>query len=104
MAPLTEKDWKTLLYVHYLAGKFKIPFKRLLSSIVKAWNTEKSSCMDLEIECRSETKDSAIFLLTSNSEVIAQFPLSTIVLMNEKRFARRLERLSDSERKVIGGR
>ena len=53
---------------------------KLFDSIVVAWNRGRSKCKRLKIACREKRKDSAVFLFTLGSDVVAQFPIPTEIL------------------------
>ena len=53
---------------------------KLFDSIVEAWNRGRSKCKRLKIACREKRKDSAVFLFTLGSDVVAQFPIPTEIL------------------------
>jgi len=63
--------------------------------IVYAWENRRSKCKELTIECRAKTKGSAIFLITEDYNVVAQFPIREYLLKEAtplKEFAYIVER------------
>jgi len=79
--------------------KHRIDPNKLFNKIVHAWKNGRSRCKRLTIQCREKIGDHAIFLITANHEVVAQFPMSRH-LLNEtaplKRFAYAIEREKDA--------
>ena len=67
--------FRLLEYLARLSIKYDIDSKKFLNSFVDAWNHQRSQCKNLLIECRGETRDSVVFLITHNSEVVAQFSM-----------------------------
>jgi hypothetical protein len=47
---------------------------------VEAWENRESTCKKLTIECRRKTRYSAIFLITADYKVVAQFPIPEYLL------------------------
>jgi len=71
---------KILSYLARMAVKHEIDSKKFYNRLVEAWEREESKCDLLDIRCRKKTRDSAVFLFTVGSDVVAQFPISTTVL------------------------
>ena len=63
-------------YLACLSAKYEITPDALFCALLSAGENRKSRCGDLSIECRGKTKGKIIFLITEDSEVIAQFPVS----------------------------
>ena len=68
-------DLRRLEYIALVSIKYDIDSEKFLNCFVKAWKHQKSKCKNLLIECRMKTRDSARFLITHNSEVVAQFSI-----------------------------
>jgi replication factor A1 len=75
-----SKRRKILEYLAVIAVKHSIEAKDLLNCILEAWNQQQSECNQLTVKCRERTGDSANFLFTVGSEVLAQFPIPIQVL------------------------
>ena len=91
----SNRDTKLLGYLVTISLKHRIDPDKLFSKIVHAWKNGKSKCKRLTIECREKIGDHAIFLITANHEVVAQFPMSGHLLEQTaplKRFAYAIER------------
>ena len=71
---------KILESLDRMAEKHGIDRHEFLNCIEKAWKQETSSCNHIDITCRERTGYSSIFLFTSRSEVVAQFPVPTAIL------------------------
>jgi replication factor A1 len=71
---------KALEYLATLAAKHDISTKELLDAVVYAWNNGRTRCGELAIQCRRKMNGYAIFLITSDYTVVAQFPISENVL------------------------
>jgi hypothetical protein len=63
-------------YLACLSAKYEVDPDALFYALLSAGENRKSRCGNLSIECRGKTKDKIIFLITEDSEVIAQFPVS----------------------------
>jgi len=75
--------------------KHRIDPNKLFNKIVYAWKNERSKCKQLTIDCREKMRDHAIFFITANHEVVAQFPMSGHLLEQTaplKQFAHVIER------------
>jgi hypothetical protein len=60
--------------------KYGIDLEKFFGSFVEAWKRQESTCESLSIKCRKKTRDNAVFLITNNSKVVAQFPIPKYVL------------------------
>jgi len=63
-------------YLACLSAKYEVNPDALFYALLSAGENRKSRCGNLSIECRGKTKGKIIFLITEDSEVIAQFPVS----------------------------
>jgi hypothetical protein len=63
-------------YLACLSAKYEVDPDALFYALLSAGENRKSRCGNLSIECRGKTKGKIIFLITEDSEVIAQFPVS----------------------------
>jgi len=63
-------------YLAFLSAKYEVDSDKLFCALLSAGENRKSSCDKLLIECRGKTKDKVIFLITENSNVVAQLHLS----------------------------
>jgi replication factor A1 len=63
-------------YLACLSAKYEVDPDALFCALLSAGENRKSRCGNLSIECRGKTKGKSIFLITEDSEVIAQFPVS----------------------------
>ncbi len=85
---LSYKDRMTLMYLARIAVKSEVDSSEFHRCVVEAWNQEESKCEQLSIRCREKTGDSAIFLFTTGSDVVAQFPIPTTILEGTEAHAR----------------
>jgi len=95
----SPRDTRLLEYLITISLKRRIDPDKLFGKIVCAWKNGRSKCKQLTIECREKTRDHAIFLITANHEVVAQFPTSGHLLEQTaplKRFAYAIEREKDA--------
>lgn len=60
--------------------KYGVDPHTLFNKIVDAWQNRRSECERLTIRCRQKVRDRAIFLITTDQEVVAQFPMSEHLL------------------------
>jgi replication factor A1 len=63
-------------YLAYISAKHEVDSDALFCALLSAGENKKSRCGDLSIECRGKVKDNIIFLITKNSKVVAQLPVS----------------------------
>jgi replication factor A1 len=63
-----------------ITAMHKVDPRKFFNSLVEAWNQGRSKCEPLEIACREKRKDSAVFLFTLGSDVVAQLPIPTEIL------------------------
>jgi len=74
------RDIRILEYLVELATKHGISTREFFKAIVRAWKNGKARCRGLNIQCRIKKRDCAIFLITEDCTVIAQFPIQEYVL------------------------
>jgi len=95
----SPRDTRLLEYLITISLKHRIDPDKLFDKIVYAWKNGRSKCKRLTIQCREKMGDHAIFLITKNHEVVAQFPMSMYLLKQTaplKRFAHVIEREKDA--------
>lgn len=63
-------------YLAFLSVKYEVDPDKLFFALTSAAENQESKCGDLSIECRGKTQDKAMFLITKDSKVVAQFPVS----------------------------
>ena len=71
-------------YLAFLSVKYDVNPEEFLYSLRSAVEHKESRCAKLSIQCRGKTKNKFIFLIMSESEVIAQFPIDAEFLINER--------------------
>jgi replication factor A1 len=67
-------------YLAYISAKHDVDSDALFCALLSAGENKNSRCGDLSIECRGKVKDNIIFLITKNSKVVAQLPVSEELL------------------------
>ena len=67
-------------YLAYISAKHDVDSDALFCALLSAGENKKYRCGDLSIECRGKVKDNIIFLITKNSKVVAQLPVSEELL------------------------
>jgi replication factor A1 len=77
------KDGRVLENLARIGVLYKVDASEFFNRIVEAWNHEGSECEQVIIECRKRTKNSAIFLFTTDRKVVAQFPISISILQGK---------------------
>jgi replication factor A1 len=86
------KDGRILENLAGIAMLHKVDSNEFFNHIVEAWNHDGSQCGQLAVSCRKRMRNSAIFLFTSGTkharEVVAQFPISTVILRGENQLER----------------
>jgi hypothetical protein len=73
-------ETRALEYLVTLSIKHEINPTELFEAIVRAWKKRKAICRGLTIEFRSEKKNRAIFLITKENRIVAQFPVPECIL------------------------
>ena len=63
-------------YLAYISAKHDVDSDALFCALLSAGENKKSRCGDLSIECRGKVKGKVYFLITKDSEVVAQLPVS----------------------------
>ena len=70
-------------YLAFLSAKYEVNPDSLFCALLSAGENQKSKCGNLSIECRGKIKDKIIFLITENSQVVAQLSVSKSFLTKE---------------------
>jgi replication factor A1 len=68
-------------YLAFLSLKYEVDADTFFQALVSAGEDRRSICGSLSIECRCKQKESAVFMITKGSKVVAQFPISTEFLL-----------------------
>jgi hypothetical protein len=63
-------------YLAFLCAKYDVDSDRLFFALLSAGEKGKAKCGELSIECRDKKKGRVIFLITKDSEVVAQLAAS----------------------------
>ena len=63
-------------YLAFISAKYEVDSDTLFCALLSAGENQKARCGKLSIECRGKTKGKVIFLITKNSEVVAQLAVS----------------------------
>lgn len=67
-------------YLALMAIRQNLDPSEFFSCILEAWNRGRSKCEAVMIACLERREDSAVFLFTLGSDVVAQFPIGTEIL------------------------
>ncbi len=67
-------------YLAYISAKHDVDSDELFCALLSAGENKISRCGNLSIECRDKAKGRIIFLITKDSEVVAQLPVSKAFL------------------------
>lgn len=70
-------------YLAFLSIKYEVDPDKLFYALISAWENQKSTCGKLSIKCRKKTRDKAIFLIKTDSKVVAQFPIPKNFLLEQ---------------------
>jgi len=73
-------DIKLLGYLTKISVRHGIDPNEFFGKFVEAWENRESTCKKLTIECRRRTRYFAIFLITADYKVIAQFLIPEYLL------------------------
>jgi len=71
-------------YLAFLSIKYEVDPDRFFRALVSASKNRRSTCGGLSIECRYKQKERVVLLITSGSNVVAQFPISTEFLFERE--------------------
>jgi len=80
-------DIRVLEYLVELSAKHKVHRAKFLSAIVDAWNNGKATCHELTITLRMKKENRAIFLITQDYMVVAQFSIPKHILEDTNPFS-----------------
>jgi replication factor A1 len=80
---LRRKTTSTSEYLAFLSAKYEVDPDRLFNSLILAEESKKSMCGDLSIERRGETRDKVMFLILTNTKVVAQLPVFKAFLLEK---------------------
>jgi replication factor A1 len=72
---LRKKTSSTSEYLAFLSAKYEVDPDRLFHALIVAEEGKKSVCGDLSIEWRGETRDKVMFLILTESKVVAQLSI-----------------------------
>jgi replication factor A1 len=70
-------------YLAFLTVKYGVDADAFFDALVSAGKNHRSNCGALSIECRRKRAENMVLLITSGSNVVAQFPVSKEFLLNE---------------------
>jgi len=80
---LNHKEPAIVEHLAFLSVKYRVYLAELYQAIVLARAKGKSVCEELSIEYRGKVGDAAIFLITKDSKVVAQFRVAEDFLSRE---------------------
>jgi len=63
-------------YLAYISAKHDVDSDALFCALLSAGENKKTRCGNLSIQCRGKVKGKVIFLITKDTEVVAQLPVS----------------------------
>jgi hypothetical protein len=63
-------------YLAFISAKYEVDSDTLFCALLSAGENRKARCGNLSIECRGKIKGKVIFLITKDSEVVAQLAVS----------------------------
>jgi replication factor A1 len=70
-------------YLAFISAKYEVDPDTFFCALLSAGENQKSRCGNLSIECRGKIKDKIIFLITKNSQVVAQLSVPQAFLKKE---------------------
>jgi replication factor A1 len=68
-----RKSTSTIEYLAFLSAKYEIDPDEFFYALILAEEGKKSTCGDLTIEWRGETRDKVMFLILASAKVVSQF-------------------------------
>jgi len=63
-------------YLAYISAKHNVDSDALFCALLSAGENKKTRCGNLSIECRGKVKGKVIFLITKDTEIVAQLQVS----------------------------
>lgn len=88
-------------YLAFLSIKYEVDSDKLFYALISAWENRESTCGSLSIKCRGELKDKIVLLITKESKVVAQFPVSKEFLLERDNPIKILRRTDQLRRHLI---
>jgi len=70
-------------YLAFLSTKYEVDADSFFHALISAEENLKSKCGNLSIECRGKQRNKVILLITKDSKVVAQFPISREFLLEQ---------------------
>jgi len=70
-------------YLAFISAKYEVDPDTFFCALLSAGENRKSKCGNLSIECRGKIRDKIIFLITENSQVVAQLSVPQTFLTKE---------------------
>ena len=70
-------------YLAFISAKYEVDPDTFFCALLSAGENQRSRCGNLSIECRGKIKDKIIFLITENSQVVAQLSVPQAFLKKE---------------------
>ena len=80
---LNQKKETVIEYLAFISVKHSVYLAELFQAMVSAREQGKTICHDLTIEYRGSVKDEAIFLITKDGSVVAQFRVTEEFLLRK---------------------
>jgi len=88
-------------YLAFLSIKYEVDPDELFYALISAWENQKSTCENLSIKRREKTRDKAVFLITTDSKVVAQFPIPKNFLLDQNNPIKNLRKTDLLRRHLI---
>jgi len=88
-------------YLAFLSIKYEVDPDELFYALISAWENQKSTCENLSIKRRETTRDKAVFLITTDSKVVAQFPIPKNFLLDQNNPIKNLRKTDLLRRHLI---
>ncbi|NWF87743.1 hypothetical protein HXY32_08065 [Candidatus Bathyarchaeota archaeon] len=70
-------------YLAFLSIKYEVDADKFFDALISAGKNQKSTCGNLSIECRSKQNKTIVLLITRGPKVVAQFPISKELLLDQ---------------------
>lgn len=78
-----RKKTSTGEYLAFISVKYEVDPDKFFLALIMAEENQKATIGNLTIECRGKTEDKAMFLISKDSKVIAQFSVLKEFLMEQ---------------------
>jgi replication factor A1 len=88
-------------YLAFLSLKYEVDPDRLFYALISASENQKSTCESLSIECRGKQRNKVVLLITKDTKVVAQFPITEEFLSEQNNPIKEIRKMNVFRRHTI---